>query len=69
MEKDDVKRAYETLLTSIELNGQVRKYSSVNHSSKLFLNQTKGSDLLVKEKGSPFELTDFINGEHTSGFT
>lgn len=69
MEKDDVKRAYETLLTCIELNGQVMKHSSVNHTSILFLSQTKGGDLLGKEKRTPFKLTKFTNREHTSGFT
>lgn len=33
MEKEDVRRTYETLLTCIEINGQVMKHSSVNHTS------------------------------------
>lgn len=68
MEKDDVKREYETLLNSIEVNEQVGKHPSVNHSSRHLLSQIRGGDLLGKEKESPFGLTEFINREHTSGF-
>lgn len=69
MEKEDVRRTYETLLTCIELNGQVIKHSSVNHTSRLFLGQTKGNDLLGKEKRTSFKLTKVTNRKHTSGFT
>lgn len=69
MGKDDVKRAYKTLLTCVEVNGQVRTHSSLNHSSALFLSQTKESSVLGKEKRTSFKLTRFINKEYTSGFT
>lgn len=69
MGRNDVKKAYETLLTCVEVNGKVRTHSSVNHSSALFLSQTKGSSVLGKEKRTSFKLTRFINKEYTSGFT
>lgn len=69
MGKDYVKRAYEALLTCVEVNVQAGKHSFVNHSSRLFPGQNKGSDVLGKEKRTSFKLTRFTNREHISGFT